>query len=374
MKKFPLPSLPHFLLPRSASQYPAAQLYPHTSSQSIHYTRIRPVAQLDRFDTMKTIPTNHRKAHSQVKPIVIYADETATPEPVIPTKPVKPITDVEVIDLTDLPFPGVKKNRPKDINRTIRRILFRGRSTASIDNSPKDEPTDATETNLASPIDDFSDASETDVSSFSDYLTDATETGLSSPDDYLTNTDDTVLSLRKSTVPPAPVLETPQAVINANNIGLLDDPIDRNCPIDASQLYVDSNGNEQSTQFLLPIPMKFIGVSSYQNSELNYFRRWRYGMTRPIAIERFAAMARHQQPIRLINTQAEITTAQYHELADQFIDSLVDKLEGLEEQHEEIEVEYNVSRCCSFFLPPHFISLIVNQSSTRKKKQPIYRN
>ena len=358
MRKFPLPSLPHFLLPRSASQYPAAQLYPHTSSQSIHYTRIRPIAQLEQLDTMKTIPTTRRKAHSHIKPIVICTDETATPEPVppepiIPTKPVSHVKDVEVIDLTNLPFPGVKKNRPKDINRTLRRILFRGRNTASIDDSPKDEPTDAVETNLASPSDDLSDASETDVSSFSDYLTDATETGLSSPDDYLTNPDDTVLSLRKSTVLPAPVLTTPQAVINANNIGLLDDPIDMNCPIDASQLYVDSNGNEQSTQFLLPMPMKFTGVSSYQSSELNYLRRWRYGLTRPLAVERFAAMARHQQPVRLIQTQAEITTAQYHELADQFIDSLVDKLEGLEEQHEEIEVEYNVSRC-SLFLSSTF--------------------
>ena len=373
MKTLSLPSLPHFFLPRSTSQYPAAQLLQHTSSQSIHYSRPRPIAQLTQLDTMKAIPTtrmSRRKAHSHVKPIIIYKDETATPEPVIP-KPVKPVTekDVEVIDLTDLPFPGVKKNRPKDINRTLRRILFRGRRNTSIDDdSANDYPTDAAETNIISSNDYSTDAietslssssddpsdSETDVGSSSDYLTDTTETGLSFPDDYLTNTTDTVLSLRKSNALPAAALATPQAVINANNIGHLDDPIDTNCPIDVSQIYVDNNGNDASTQFLLPMPMKYTGMSSYRSSEMNYFRRWRYGLTRPTAVERFAAMARHQQPVRLLNTQAEVTVGQYHELADQFISSLVDQLEALEEQHEEIEVEFNVSRLLLPFLLPFF--------------------
>lgn len=308
---------------------------------------------------------SRRKAHSHANPIIIYKDETATPEPVIP-KPVKPVTekDVEVIDLTDLPFPGVKKNRPKDINRTLRRILFRGRRNTNIDDSANDYPTDATETNPSSSSDYSTDAigtnlgsasdyppdTETDVGSSSDYLTDTTETGLSSPDDDLTNTSDTVLSLRKSNALPAAALATPQAVINANNIGHLDDPIDTNCPIDVSQIYVDNNGNDASTQFLLPMPMKYTGMSSYRSSEMNYFRRWRYGLTRPTAVERFAAMARHQQPVRLINTQAEVTVGQYHELADQFINSLVEQLEALEEQHEEIEVEFNVSRYSFSFL------------------------
>ena len=308
---------------------------------------------------MKTIPstrTSRRGARSHVKPISICTDETATPLITTPTEPTKPNTDVEVIDLTNLPFPGVKKNRPKDINRTLRRILFRSRTTTSIDDSPNDNTTDAIETDLSSPSDYLSDTSDNEVSSSSDYLTDITETGLSSPDEYLTNPNDAILSLRTSNVLPAPVLTTPQAVVNANNVGLLDNPIDRNCPIDVSQLYVDNNNNQQSHQFLLPMPMKFTGMSSHRSSEMNYLRRWRYGLTRPTAVERFAAMARHQQPVRLLNTKAELSVGQYHELADQFINSLVDQLEALEEQHEEIEVEFNVSHLLPSLLSQRFLA------------------
>ena len=323
---------------------------------------------------MKTIPSpmSRRKAHSHLKPIIICTDETATPAPVTPTKPVKPVTGVEVIDLTNLPFPGVKKNRPKDINRTLRRILFRHRRTTSANDSSSDYRTDAVKTDLSSPSGYHSDTNETDVGSSSDD-TDPTEAGLSSPDDDLTNTNNAVLSLRKSNALPAPALPTPQAVVSANNIGLLNDPIYRNCPIDMSQIYMDQNGNEQSHQFLLPMPMKFTGLSSYRSSEMNYLRRWRYGLTRPTAVERFAAMARHQQPVRLINTQAEITIGQYHELADQFISSLVDQLEALEEQHEEIEVEFNVSPYPLSFLSRSIPFLDGNQSdqfSKEREKKP----
>ena len=368
MKPFFLPSLPHFFLARSPSKYPASQLLPHTSIQSIHYSIIRPTAQLDQLDRMKTIPSriSRRKAYAHVKPIIICTDETATPIPVTPTKPVKPVTGVEVIDLTNLPFPGVKKNRPKDINRTLRRILFRHRRTTSTNDSSSDYQTDAVKHDLSSPSGYHSDTNETDASSPSDD-TDPTETGLSSPDDDLTNTNNAVLSLRKSNTLPAPALPTPQAVVSANNIGLLNDPIYSNCPIDLSQVYMDQNGNEQSHQFLLPMPMKFTGLSSYRSSEMNYLRRWRYGLTRPTAVERFAAMARHQQPVRLIKTQAEITIGQYHELADQFINSLVEQLEALEEQHEEIEVEFNVSRCPPF-LPSLSIPFLDGSKSGHSSK------
>lgn len=309
---------------------------------------------------MKSIPStrmSRREAHSHVKPIIICTDETATPLPIVPARP-RPTKPVDYIDLTHLSFPGVKKNRPKDINRTLRRILYRGRrTTTTIDDSPKDDLTDATETELSSTSGYLSDTTETDVSCSSASLTDSTDTGISSPDDQPNNTINTVLSLRKTNAPPAPALTTPQAVINANNIGLLDDAIDTNCPIDASQLYLDNNGAVQSTQFLLPMPMKFTGMSSYRNNEMNYLRRWNYGLTRPTAVERFAAMARNQQPVRLINSKAELTFGQYHELADQFINSLVDKLEGLEEQYEEIEVEFNVSPRSLSFLFDSLLSM-----------------
>ena len=310
---------------------------------------------------MKSIPetpTNRRKAHSHVEPIVVRTDETATPVPTTPS----PITTTKIL------FPGVKKNRSKDVNRTHRQILFRYLSTTSIDDSPNHYPTDALETDLSSTSDYLSpiaendvsvsssfltDTTETDLSSESDYLSDTTETDLSSPDDDLINTSNAVLSLRKTNAPPAPALETPQATINANNVGLIND---RNCPIDMSQRYVDNNGVVRSHQFLLPMIIKHRAMSSYRSSEMNWLCRFSYGMTRPRAVERFAAMARNQQPVRLINSQAQISVGQYHELADQFIDSLVDKLEGLEEQHEEIEVEFNVSR---LLLSPSLSSLFI---------------
>ncbi len=39
---------------------------------------------------------------------------------------------------------------------------------------------------------------------------------------------------------------------------------------------------------------------------------------------------------------ANITEAQYHELADSYIDGIVEKLEKLQEEKEEVEVEYSV--------------------------------
>jgi frataxin len=40
---------------------------------------------------------------------------------------------------------------------------------------------------------------------------------------------------------------------------------------------------------------------------------------------------------------AEITTEQFHEVADQYLDALIEKLEALQEEAEEVDVEYSVS-------------------------------
>jgi frataxin len=46
---------------------------------------------------------------------------------------------------------------------------------------------------------------------------------------------------------------------------------------------------------------------------------------------------------------ADITIEQFHELADQYLEALIEKLEGLQEETEEVDVEYSV---CA---PPRFL-------------------
>ncbi len=47
---------------------------------------------------------------------------------------------------------------------------------------------------------------------------------------------------------------------------------------------------------------------------------------------------------------ADITTEQFHELADQYLDALIEKLEALQEETEEVDVEYSVSALTLFSL------------------------
>jgi frataxin len=47
---------------------------------------------------------------------------------------------------------------------------------------------------------------------------------------------------------------------------------------------------------------------------------------------------------------AEITTEQFHEVADQYLDALIEKLEALQEEAEEVDVEYSVSALTPFSL------------------------
>lgn len=159
------------------------------------------------------------------------------------------------------------------------------------------------------------------------------------PNDSLTNETAASSDVEAST---DGIHQDSQAVINANNAPYLTDPGDEDCPVDLTKIYIDANGQFQSTQFLLPTPIYTMGASAYQNNALNYTRRLNYGMTR-IGAERFTAMAMNQQPIRLMSSKAEPSMEQYHQLADEYIDSLVLMLEGLQDENEEIEVEYSVS-------------------------------
>ena len=161
-----------------------------------------------------------------------------------------------------------------------------------------------------------------------------------SPNDPITNETAASSNVEAST---DGIRQDTQAVINANNAPYLTDPGDEDCPVDLTKIYIDANGQFQSTQFLLPPPISTMGASAYQDSALNYTRRLNYGMTRTGA-ERFTAMAMNQQPIRLMSSKAELSTEQYHQLADEYIDSLVLMLEGLQDENEAIEVEYSVSQ------------------------------
>ena len=56
---------------------------------------------------------------------------------------------------------------------------------------------------------------------------------------------------------------------------------------------------------------------------------------------------------------AEITTEQFHEVADQYLDALIEKLEALQEETEEVDVEYSVSAFSPFVLSLGGIELSV---------------
>lgn len=52
----------------------------------------------------------------------------------------------------------------------------------------------------------------------------------------------------------------------------------------------------------------------------------------------------------LVRTPANITDAEYHSVADEFMDRLLSQLEGLEEKTEDLDVEYSV--CTPTPTPP----------------------
>jgi frataxin len=56
---------------------------------------------------------------------------------------------------------------------------------------------------------------------------------------------------------------------------------------------------------------------------------------------------------------ADITTEQFHEVADQYLDALIEKLEALQEETEEVDVEYSVSAFSPFVLSLGGIELSV---------------
>lgn len=54
----------------------------------------------------------------------------------------------------------------------------------------------------------------------------------------------------------------------------------------------------------------------------------------------------------VIKTPANITDAQYHTVADEYFDRLLSRLEALQDQREDVDVEYSVRRCpCTVCVP-----------------------
>lgn len=47
---------------------------------------------------------------------------------------------------------------------------------------------------------------------------------------------------------------------------------------------------------------------------------------------------------------AELTDTQYHELSDQYLDNLLNKFEAVQDEREDIDIEYSVSSVLSFCL------------------------
>lgn len=49
---------------------------------------------------------------------------------------------------------------------------------------------------------------------------------------------------------------------------------------------------------------------------------------------------------------AELTQEQYNELSDEYMDTMVEKLEELQEEREDVDVEYSVRSYLSLFTSP----------------------
>lgn len=62
---------------------------------------------------------------------------------------------------------------------------------------------------------------------------------------------------------------------------------------------------------------------------------------------------------------AEITTEQFHEVADQYLDALIEKLEALQEEAEEVDVEYSAGVLTLAF-PPNG-TYVINKQPPNKQ-------
>jgi frataxin len=91
----------------------------------------------------------------------------------------------------------------------------------------------------------------------------------------------------------------------------------------------------------------------------------------PLAARRFISNSSHRKGItpddkasklpetpEVIKTPADISEGDYHTLADEYLENLISRLEDLQDEREDVEVEYSVSRPPpSFSPPPHTPSL-----------------
>ena len=123
----------------------------------------------------------------------------------------------------------------------------------------------------------------------------------------------------------------------ASNLLISDDPLDWDCPVDLANLDVDANGHIVCKDpFLAQTPSNYSSIKTHMrwlNADPGVFKgpNW------------FRFVSKCQQPVHYIHTKTHTNVDQYHELADEYIESLVDGLEEMEMLHEEIDLEYSVS-------------------------------
>lgn len=131
----------------------------------------------------------------------------------------------------------------------------------------------------------------------------------------------------------------------ASNLEISDNPLDWNCPVDLANLDVDANGSIIfKDPFLAQTPSNYTSITTnmrWLNADPGVFRgpNW------------FRYVSRCQQPVRYIHTKTDTNVDQYHELANEYMESLVDGLEGMEMSREEVDLEYSVSFTFHSLLP-----------------------
>lgn len=123
----------------------------------------------------------------------------------------------------------------------------------------------------------------------------------------------------------------------ASNLEITDDPLDWDCPVDLANLEVDANG---AIRYIDP----YLAQTPSNYSSIKTAMRWTLpdpGMFK--GPNWFRTFSRCQQPVRYIFTRTDTTMEQYHQLADEYIDSMVEALEAIEAGNEEVECEFSVS-------------------------------
>lgn len=150
-----------------------------------------------------------------------------------------------------------------------------------------------------------------------------------------------------------------QFAINATAI--LNDRDDPRLLEDMTKVYTENNEDWSPTEDLILPPVTLPGATS---------RR----------VRRFAT-ATHQNPVHLQliqDTKAKLSMGQYHDLSNEYLDSLIIALEEIQDYNNDVDVEFSVSlsSAFTFFYTSFHYTLSPRKKETggiaRKRRQKKY--